>query len=443
MLLYSAALTLGLALSSPWWLLRLATTERYREGLRQRLGAVPYSLEIAVRRFRVGRRVVWVHAVSVGEVLAATRLVAELEAALGALGHDGWRVVVSTTTRTGQALARGRFGAERVFYMPLDFGFAVRAYLRALRPAALILMESELWPRMLHECRRAGVPVAVVNARVSDRSFARGMRVKWLWSRVLRGVTLWLAQSEEDARRLVAMGAAAKSVRPIGNLKYDVRAPERSRVAELIKEAAEGRPIVVAGSTVASTSNATLSEDEMFLQAMWHNDGYFLVLAPRHPERFDEVRTEAIVTALRTVANASEFNDDHAAEKILHNKHVDAVMLDTIGDLAAVYGVADVAFVGGSLVRRGGHNPLEPAQFGVPVVMGPSYENFRGIVGQMLAADAIRIAKDAEELRTTITQLLTHREAAREMGERGRRVFEEQQGATAQAVEAIVGLVSK
>jgi 3-deoxy-D-manno-octulosonic-acid transferase len=267
------------------------------------------------------------------------------------------------------------------------------------------------------------------------------MWVRWIWSRVLRKATLWQAQSEEDARRLVAMGAPAEDVSVGGNLKYDVRATKQSRIAELIKEAAAGRPIVVAGSTVARTSNATLSEDEMFLQAMWQNDGYFLVLAPRHPERFDEVRTEAIVTALRTVANASEFTDDHAAKKILHNKHVDAVMLDTIGDLAAVYGVADVAFVGGSLVRRGGHNPLEPAQFGVPVVMGPSYENFRGIVGQMLAADAIRIVKDADELRTTVSELLTHHEAAKAMGERGRRVFEEQQGATARAVEAILGLV--
>ncbi len=149
MLVYSALLTLALVLSSPWWLLRMVTTQRYREGLGQRLGAVPEALAAAVQ----GRRAVWVHAVSVGEVLTASRLVGELEAALG----DGYRVVISTTTRTGQALARERFGGRRVFYMPLDFAFAVRAYLRVLRPVALILMESELWPRMLHECGRGGV----------------------------------------------------------------------------------------------------------------------------------------------------------------------------------------------------------------------------------------------------------------------------------------------
>jgi 3-deoxy-D-manno-octulosonic-acid transferase len=464
MLLYSLTMVVALALSSPWWLLRLATTERYREGLRQRLGAVPAQL----REFAAGRRVVWVHAVSVGEVLAATRLVAELEAALG----DRWRVVVSTTTRTGQLLARERFGTERVFYFPLDFAWAVRAYLRALRPSALILMESELWPRMLYECRRMGVPVAVVNARVSDRSFSRGLRVKWLWSRVLRGVTLWLAQSEEDARRLVAMGASAESVRAIGNLKYDVRAPDRSRVAELIKEAAGGRPIVVAGSTVDAADDF---REESIVILAWESGPRrdhraLLVLAPRHPDRFGLI--ESVVCEF-VYARASDWAVLPASEiglpveRRAHNEvrgregELGILLLDTIGDLALVYSVADVAFVGGSLVKRGGHNPLEPAQFGVPVVMGPSYENFRDIVTKMKAADAIAILgqntgvsplrptasgrDDAsvlvEELEETLVQLMTDREAAKAMGERGRRVFEEQQGATARAVEAIVGMV--
>ena len=216
MALYSLLLAVGLVVCSPWWLTRMV---RYRAGMAQRLGRVPAALCAAA----AGRQVVWVHAVSVGEVLAGTRLVAELETALGA----GWVVVVSTTTATGQALAKERFGGAdsgRVFYYPLDFAWAVRAYLRALRPKLLVLMESELWPRMLVECGRAGVPVAVVNARVSDRSYARAMRVRAVWGRVLRRVNLFLAQSEEDARRLVAMGACAEAVRAIGNLKYDVRA---------------------------------------------------------------------------------------------------------------------------------------------------------------------------------------------------------------------------
>jgi 3-deoxy-D-manno-octulosonic-acid transferase len=227
-------LVVGLAVCSPWWLARMV---RYRVGMSERLGRVPVELRTVV----AGRQVVWVHAVSVGEVLAATRLVTELEAALGA----GWVAVVSTTTATGQALAKERFGAERVIFYPLDFAWAVRAYLRALQPKLLVLMESELWPRMLVECGRAGVPVAVANARVSDRSYARAMRVKAVWGRVLRRVDLFLAQSEEDVRRLKAMGARADAVRAIGNLKYDIRAAKASRVAELIREAAAGRPIVV------------------------------------------------------------------------------------------------------------------------------------------------------------------------------------------------------
>ncbi len=230
MLAYSTLVTLALALSSPWWLLRMATTARYREGLRQRLGSVPGRLVAAIQ----GKRAVWVHAVSVGEVLAASRLVGELEAALG----DGYRVVISTTTRTGQALARERFGGGRVFYMPLDFAFAVRAFMSALKPAALILMESELWPRMLHECGRSGVPVVVANARMSDRSFARAQRMQWIWARILRKPALWLAQSEQDALRLVVAGVRTERVQAAGNMKYDIRAPKHSRVPERIRSVA-------------------------------------------------------------------------------------------------------------------------------------------------------------------------------------------------------------
>jgi 3-deoxy-D-manno-octulosonic-acid transferase len=454
MALYSLLLVVALAVCSPWWLARMV---RYRAGMGQRLGRVPAELRAAVAE----RQVVWVHAVSVGEVLAATRLVAELETALGA----GWVVVVSTTTATGQALARERFGAARVFYYPLDFAWAVRAYLRALQPKLLVLMESELWPRMLVECGRTGVPVAVVNARVSDRSYARGLRVRAVWGRVLRRVDLFLAQCEEDARRLVAMEARAESVRAIGNLKYDVRAAKASRVAELIKQAAAGRPIVVAGSTVDRLNDKSLSEDEMAIQA-WEGRvrreiGALLVIAPRHPERFGEV--EATVMEFCYV-KASDWRDRNGVNppstpaskgrspgapafaksaKDGAPSRLEIVLLDTIGDLAAVYGVADVAFVGGSLVPRGGHNPLEPAQFGVPVVMGPSYENFRDVVGKMIAEDGIRIVQDKDELETALVELLTNREAARAMGERGRRVFEQQQGATGRAVAALAGMVQR
>lgn len=440
MLLYSTALTLGLLLSSPWWLLRMLTTERYREGLAQRLGCVPQQLRTAVE----GKQVVWLHAVSVGEVLATSRLVTELESALG----ENWRVVISTTTRTGHTLARERFGTDRVFYFPLDFAFAVRAYLRALEPAALVLAESELWPRTLHECQRGNIPVTVVNARMSDRSFARAMRVRSIWERMLRKVTLWLAQSDEDARRLISVGANEHSVHVGGNLKYDVRAPKQSSVAKLIRELAGERPILVAGSTVAA-SHANVRVEEAQVVSAWtptslHNP--LLVIAPRHPERFDEVwHSFPEYLLLRASDLLTEESADAAVARMysdtLSSRDADIILLDTIGDLASVYGIADVAYVGGSLVPRGGHNPLEPAQFGVPIIMGPSFENFRDIVTDLRQANGIRIVKDEAELASAFDQLLTDKQAARTMGENGRTVFHQRQGATARAVQAIATLV--
>jgi 3-deoxy-D-manno-octulosonic-acid transferase len=437
MLVYSSLLLVVLVVGAPYWLVRMATSGRYRLGLGGRLGQVPAGLRAAV----AGKRVVWVHAVSVGEVLAATRLVAELEAALGA----EWAVVVSTTTATGQALARERFGAERVFFYPLDFAWAVRAYLRVLQPKMLVLMESELWPRMLVECGRAAVPVAVVNARMSDRSFGRAMRVRHVWDRVLQHVTLFLTQSEEDARRLVAVGARADAVRVGGNLKYDVRAPRESRVAALVREAAAARPVVVAGSTV---EGKPLDEDALVIRAMWEvwatMPDALLVLAPRHPERFDLVYSMAVkFPALRaTEMLAGRGRDDGTSVlmKADERARVEVIVLDTIGDLAAVYGVADVAFVGGSLVPRGGHNPLEPAQFGVPVVMGESTENFRGIVEAMRAADAVRVV-GADGLGAELRRLLENRAEAKVLGERGRQVFLSQAGATGRVVTELMGLL--
>jgi 3-deoxy-D-manno-octulosonic-acid transferase len=434
MIVYSSLLLAALVLGAPYWLVRMATSGRYRAGLAGRLGVVPKGLRAAV----AGREVVWVHAVSVGEALAATRLITELEAALG----EGWAVVVSTTTATGQALARERFGAERVFFYPLDLGWAVRAYLKVLRPKMLVLMESELWPRMLVECERAGVPVAVVNARVSDRSFARGVRGRVLWQRMLRRVALFLVQSDEDARRLTEMGARAENVRVTGNLKYDVRAPKQSRVAELIRETAGGRPILVAGSTVDRKNSNTLSEDEIVIQA-WEGAlrrdlGVMLVLAPRHPERFGDVKSVAMKFRLQNMSEVAAAKEGNPPDR-----PVEIVLLDTIGDLAAVYAVADVAFVGGSLVPKGGHNPLEPAQFGVPVVMGHSYENFRDVVERMRTADGILIVQNSEEFQATLIDLLKNREKAAAIGERGRAVFDAQAGATARTIQALMTLLQK
>ncbi len=424
LILYSLALLMLLVLGAPWWLFRMATSGKYREGLTERLGIVPRT---RLRKLD-GRRVVWVHAVSVGEVLAASRLIDELESRLAHAGgqraQDAWRVMISTTTRTGQALARQRFGADRVFYFPLDFGWAVRAWLRALQPRLLVLAETEFWPRMLVECRRRAIPVAVINARISDRSWPRYRSLAWIWRRMLSGLAVVLAQSELDAERLTALGAA--NVRVGGNLKYDVRAPGSSTATALLRDHLPlGARVLVCGSTLAG-------EEELLLDALPAN--VVTILAPRHPERFGDV-ADLLKKRGATFVRRSEWVE---SPKTLQPGTV--FLLDSIGELASVYSLAHVAFVGGSLVLSGGHNPLEAAQFGVPVLMGPSYENFRGIVEKLREHDAVRIVQPAE-LRGALVELLAGSTETVAMGVRGREVFESEAGATERAVQALLQLI--
>ena len=426
LILYNLALLLLLVLGAPWWLFRMATSGKYREGLTERLGVVPRRL----RHKLDGRRIVWVHAVSVGEVLAASRLIDELQVRLAQIGgeraQDNWRVMVSTTTRTGQAVARQRFGAERVFYFPLDLGWAVRAWLRALKPRLLVLLETEFWPRILVECRRAGVPVAVVNARISDRSWPRYRRLAWIWRRLLGGLAVVLAQSELDADRLKALGAA--NVRVAGNLKYDVRAVGTSPIIALLREflPAVGT-VLVCGSTLSG-------EEELLLEAL--PDDVVTILAPRHPERFGDVADLLNKRGVKWVRRSQWAS---APAKLEPGT---IFLLDSIGELASTYSLAGAAFIGGSLVAAGGHNPLEAAQFGVPVAMGQSYENFRGIVEKLREHDAIRIIAP-NDLRTELADLLEGTPESLAMGARGREVFENEAGATERAVQELMELLQR
>ena len=425
MMLYSVLLLAVLVVGAPYWLVRMATSGRYRAGLAGRLGFVPRGLRAAV----VGQKVIWVHAVSVGEVMAAATLIRELRVVL-----PGWVIAVSTTTETGQRLARERLAATPVFYLPLDFKYAVRRYLGVLRPRMVVLMESELWPRLMEQCAKDGVPMAVVNARVSDRSLPRYLRLRRLWRPLLAKVSLYLAQSEETAERLVRMGAPAARVRVTGNLKYDLRASgESGLVATLRERLPEGARVVVCGSTLEG-------EERMLLEAwpavLGAEPRAVMVLAPRRTERFDAVA--ALVTASGFgVVRASDFK-----ARPVGVEAGSVFLLDTIGDLASVYSLGAVAFVGGSLVPWGGHNPLEPAQFAVPVVTGPSFENFRGIVEAMQARDAIRVVTDGM-LRETLAGMLRNENEARALGERGRAVFEAEAGATARTVRALMELMEE
>jgi 3-deoxy-D-manno-octulosonic-acid transferase len=344
-----------------------------------------------------------------------------------------WVIAVSTTTETGQRLARERLTGSPVFYLPLDFAFAVRRYLGVLRPRMLVLMESELWPRLIDACVKSGVPVVVVNARVSDRSFPRYMRLRRLWRPFLEMISLFLAQSQETAGRLVKIGAPAERVRVTGNLKYDVQSREASQMTRRIGGMLWQASLIVAGSTLAGEEEALLAAWSEIVKAV---PDAALLIAPRHPYRFDEVLG---------LIRKSGYPFFRCSDLLLDSEPIvggTVLLLDTIGDLASMYGIATVAFVGGSLVPKGGHNPLEPAQFGVPVVMGPSFENFREVVKSMREMDAIRIVAP-ETLAESLTAMLRDSEEARALGERGRAAFEAQAGATERTVNALMALLQE
>jgi 3-deoxy-D-manno-octulosonic-acid transferase len=428
LILYNLALLAALLLGAPWWLWRMATTEKYREGLGERLGRVR-SL-----KGRDGRPLIWIHAVSVGEVLAVSGLVQSLRVAL-----PDSVVAVSTTTRTGQRLARERFGADRVFYCPLDLPWAVRSYLSALQPRMLVLAETEFWPNLLSGCFRRKIPVAVVNARVSDRSWPRYRRLRVLWRPFLGRLASVLAQTEMDAARLVAIGCDPQRVSVAGNLKFDLRAAEDTEATRTLKALRSDNRLVVAGSTLEGEEAALLAAWPQLLAAgSGLGPGLVLVLAPRHPERFEAVAAMLDQSGVRWVKRSAWRGEPKDTQQPL--RHAELVLLDTIGELASVYSLASVAFVGGSLVPAGGHNPLEPAQFGVPIVMGPYYQNFRAIVDDLRAHNAIRIAQP-DNFAQVLIDLLTDREAALNLGERARQVFAQKAGATERSVAALTALL--
>lgn len=417
-LLYSALLAVVFILAMPWWL-----KKKRRAGIWERLGCVP-------RRIRVpqSRPTIWIHAVSVGEVLAVSRLVAELRSKF-----PDKRVVVSTTTATGQKLARDKFGEQDVFYFPLDFAFAVRAYLRELKPELIVLAETEFWPRFLHEACRAGVRVAVVNARISDRSFPRYRRWRRFVGRILRHVELFLAQTEEDARRLGEIGAPEDRVRVSGNLKFDIVIREAAFTSQLrsMLERAGSPKVVVAGSTVEGEEELVVSA---FRETFAQGGPGVLVLAPRHPERFASVAQMLAETGVPVWRRSQLRGDEELALGVL--------LLDTVGELASIYSLADVAFVGGSLVPRGGHNILEPASYGKAIIVGPHTENFRDIVEMFRREQAVLVAHDALELARLWSELLDDAAKRVEFGARAAALVERNSGATGRTLDALSQLTT-
>ncbi len=379
--LYSALLGLFLLVTLPYWLLQMMRHGKYRAGLRQRLGGVPSSLAA-----RPEKRTIWVHAVSVGEVVASSAVIEALQRKF-----SNHRVVVSTTTDTGQKLAAHRLGAENVFHFPLDFAFAIRPYLAALRPELVVVAEPK----------------------------------------VLNNVDLFLAQTGDDRRRLIEIGAPQSRISVAGNLKFDVAPPTSPAIVASLGESltqSGAGPVLICGSTLEDEEGPLLSA---FSNILANHPKAVMILAPRHPERFSKI-AELVEKLGFRLWRRSLWSGESLAGGVF--------LVDSIGELAALYSLATVAFVGGSLVPRGGHNILEPALYGVPVVTGNHYENFRDIVNYFRERNAVRVVGVAE-LPLVFMELIESREARQTLARNARAALESQRGATARTVDALVQLM--
>jgi 3-deoxy-D-manno-octulosonic-acid transferase len=409
--LYRCLIAVSLPLMAPFLLIADRRRGKKRPPLAQRLGwrlpAIPAGGT-------------WVQAVSVGEVAVARPLLAELRRR-----HPDLPLVLSATTSTGLAMATGAQLADVTLPFPVDFPGPVRRLMDAAAPRLVVLVETELWPELLAACGAREIPVALVNARVSDNSFRGYRALRRLLRPLLRPVTVALAQTERDAERLVEIGVPAERVRVTGNVKFDAPPPGAvPRVLEELRQLAAGRAVLVAGSTM-------IGEDEQVIEALQRVPEQrrpFLVLAPRHPERATEVVQVAVARGLSVVRRTLLPEAPAGCQ---------AVVLDTVGELAALYQLADVAFIGGSLVATGGHNPIEPARYGVPVLTGPHVRNFQAVYQHFVSAGAARVVHSTAELASALDGWLTDRDAARAAGEAGHELLARHAGATARTMDAL------
>jgi len=412
--IYSLILTLGFLLMLPLFLLR---REKYAAGFAERLGRY--------RKFEHdGRPVIWLHCVSVGETNAARPLVDELIDRF-----PGHRLVISTTTKTGQELARGIFRdkAADVVYFPFDWKFSVRKALEVYKPSLVLLMETEIWPRFIREAKASGAKVAIVNGRLSERSVRRYAKVGRLVREVLAAVDLALMQNEKDAQRIVLLGIDESKVKVTGNLKYDhsVNENEDALTAEIRERfGINGEtPLIVAASTHDT-------EEEHVLKALEMSGRPFrLLIAPRHPERFDAVAN--LVAPQHSLSRRSE----PAKES---DKSAGVILLDSIGELRSAYPLADIVFVGGSLIPHGGQSVLEPAAAGKAIVTGPHTHNFASAISEFAAHDAVIEVKAGDdhrrELSAVFSDLLSHTDKRRRLGENASAVMAANRGATSRTV---------
>jgi 3-deoxy-D-manno-octulosonic-acid transferase len=428
-LLYSVVTLLLLVALSPYFLYQALRHNKYLGSLGQRFGYLPISFNLD------GDDSIWVHAVSVGEVLAARPLIAELRKRYPTL-----KLFLSTTTRSGQQLARRSVTeVDGVFYLPFDWRFSVRRSLKLVKPKLFVMVETEIWPNLLRECRRRGIRTALVNGRISYRSFPRYRLVRPFFRRVLGDIDRLCVQGEESARRLVELGAEASRITVTGSLKFESlhatppptpgRGPER--VLRFFR-VAPNRPVLVAGSTMKGEEEFVVRAFNRFRSTPAGTNA-LLVIAPRHPERFGEAERICRHEGLSTIRR-SELPID--AEP-----RTDAVLLDTIGELAQLYQIATAVFVGGSLVPSGGHNILEPAVFGKPIVFGPYMENFNEIAEAFVTNGAAVQLRGERELDDVVLSLMNDPVRRARLGAAARALVDANRGAKDKTLAIIAELL--
>jgi 3-deoxy-D-manno-octulosonic-acid transferase len=431
-LAYSFLLTLGFLLLVPRFVFHAFSHGKYVAGFRERLGSV--------RRNPDNKRpVVWLHCVSVGETQAARPLVRHLQKAF-----PQYSLVVSTITLTGQRLARDVFKneADNIFYFPFDWRWSVRRTLANVDPDVVLIMETELWPNFLRECRRRRIPVGLVNGRISRQSFRRYRLIKFFFKRVVADLNIAVMQSEGDEQRIHALGFPAENLFTSGNLKFDAGAmpAATSATADIRKRFSldDSVPLILAASTHASEEKIIL---ESFRQLRTGVQKPRLMLAPRHPERFQEVaallQSSGLTWSRRTTTPQQS---DSVCEVIL---------LDTIGELPAAYPLAAIVFVGGSIAKKGGHNVLEPAAAAACVVTGAHTDNFEAIVNLLDENNAIvqlpplEDREAAQRLAEVLCDLLIKPQLRKDLGERARQLVVDNQGAAAKTIELLSPLLSE
>jgi 3-deoxy-D-manno-octulosonic-acid transferase len=416
-LLYSLLYGCALALATPYFLYRSLREKGFGKSVRERAfgpRGAPVNPD--------GARSIWIHAVSVGEVIAAGTLIPHLRDAFPAA-----RIALSVTTPTGRRVAEERLsGIDDLFYCPFDLPFMLRKMMARVRPMALVVIETEIWPNLLREARRAGSVTLLVNGRISDRSFPGYLRIRFFLRRYLREIDRFLMQSETYARRIEQMGAKPSEIRVAGSLKFDA-APSATR-SHPTRLTPTGRPILVAGSTLDPEERILLS---VFERLSTSSPDLFLVLAPRHLPRFDMVWELASKKGLKVARRSRKESVESA----------DVLLLDTLGELASVYAEADLAFVGGSLASWGGHNIIEPASCGTPVVFGPHMQNFADVARIFLDAGAAIQVRDEEELESALRDLLSSRERREALARRASQVVEQNRGAAGRSVSMLKELV--